>query len=111
MHINEKQSDQCLYPCPINNETDNFRTPLRRGRALSLSTSDIVGAEALGDRVKHTFDYHSRGYKGNTRGDFIHDAFLTLEQLLTQLPPHIALDIELSQSRSYPFSFLSTSEI
>jgi len=104
MHINNEQSDQRLSPCPINVETEYFRTPLRRRvRALSLSASDSVETEALRDRVKHTFDYNSRGYKGNTRGDFIHDAFVTFEQLLTQLPPHIGMDIELSQFRTYPF--------
>ncbi|KAH8784838.1 hypothetical protein F5882DRAFT_518383 [Hyaloscypha sp. PMI_1271] len=97
MHINNEQSDQRLSPCPINVETEYFRTPLRRRvRALSLSASDSVETEALRDRVKHTFDYNSRGYKGNTRGDFVHDAFVTFEQLLTQLPPHIGMDIELT---------------
>lgn len=47
-------------------------------------------------RVKQTFDYQCRGIKGNTRGDTIHDQFITLEQLLTTLPLSIGMDIEIS---------------
>lgn len=105
MHIDREQSNQCLAASAVDIETEHVKTPSRRGgRSLSSSTSDKIATRDLMDRVKHTFDYKSRGCKGNTRGDFIHDTFITFEQLLTQLPPHIGMDIELSQSRTYSFS-------
>jgi hypothetical protein len=69
-------------------------------RNLSLTSIDGLETEAFMARVKHTIDYKSRGCKGNTRGNFIHEAFITFEQLLTKLPPNIGLDIEISQSLS-----------
>jgi hypothetical protein len=88
MHISNEQSSQQLFAS---------LGKARKVRALSLSASDGVETEAFMARVKHTFDYNSRGFKGNTRGDFIHEAFTTLEQLLTKLPVHIGMDIEISQ--------------
>jgi len=50
------------------------------------------------ERMKHTVDYVSKGFKPNTRGDFIQDSFATLEELLTKLPGDIGFDIEISTS-------------
>ncbi|KAL8678176.1 MAG: hypothetical protein Q9186_005467, partial [Xanthomendoza sp. 1 TL-2023] len=71
-------------------------TPLSKQlRTLSVNTSTVVETETFMARIKHTFDYKSRGCKGNTRGDFIHDTYVTLEQLLRKLPSDIALNIEI----------------
>ncbi len=100
MHINHEQSDQRVSNVTSEAETANFKTPLRkRVRTLSVNASDGVETKAFMARVKHTFDYKSRGCKGNTRGDFIHDTFVTFEQLLRNLPPNIALNIEISKSQ------------
>lgn len=100
MHINNDQSDQRLSAVPCEADTEYFKTPLsRRVRTLSVNASDGVETKTFMARVKHTFDYNSRGCKGNTRGDFIHDTFVTFEQLLTNLPPNIALNIEISKSQ------------
>ena len=101
MHINNEQSDQRLSVEPGQAETEYFKTPLsRRVRTLSVNAGDGVKTKTFMDRVKHTFDYKSRGCKGNTRGDFIHDTFITFEQLLKSLPPDIALNIEISKSQT-----------
>lgn len=100
MHINNEQSDQCLSADPCEAETDFVKTPLsRRVRTLSVNPSDGVRTKAFIARVKHTLDYKSRGCKGNTRGNFIHERFVTLEQLLRNLPLNIALNIEISKSQ------------
>ena len=100
MHINNEQADRRLSAHPCQAETEYFKTPLsKRVRTLSVNASDDVEVKALMARFKHTFDYNSRGYKGNTRGDFIHDSFVTFEQLLRNLPPNIALNIEISESQ------------
>lgn len=101
MHIDNEQSDQRLSAVPCcEAETEYSKTPLsRKVRTLSVNANDGVETKAFMARVKHTFDFNSRGCKGNTRGDFIHDTFLTFEQLLRNLPPSIALNIELSTSQ------------
>lgn len=98
MQINSEQSDQhlCAPPCE---ETEYFKKPLsRKVRTLSVSASDSFESQAFEARIKHTFDYNSRGWKGNTRGEFIHEAYVTFEQLLRKLPLNIALNIEISKS-------------
>lgn len=101
MHINKEQSEQRLSADPCETETEYFKTPLsRRVRTLSVNASDGVETKAFMARVKHTLDYNSRGCKGNTRGDFIHDTFVTFEHVLRKLPPNIALDIEISKSQT-----------
>lgn len=100
MHINKEQSDQRLSADPCEAETEYFKTSLsRRVRTLSVNASDCVETKAFMARVKHTLDYNSRGCKGNTRGDFIHDTFVTFEHVLRKLPPNIALNIEISKSQ------------
>ncbi len=98
MHINNEKSDQRLSAVPCEAETEYFKTPMsKKVRTLSVNASDGVETKAFMARVKHTFDYKSRGCKGNTRGDFIHDTFVTFEQLLRDLPLNIALNIEISK--------------
>ena len=100
MHINNEQSDQRLSAVPCEADEEYFKTPLsRRVRTLSVNASDGVETKAFMARVKHTFDYNSRGCKGNTRGDFIHDPFVTFEQILRNLPSNIPLNIEISKSQ------------
>lgn len=100
MHINNEQSDQRLSAVPYEVETEYFKTPLsKKVRTLSINASDGVETKDFMARVKHTFDYNSRGCKGNTRGDFIHDTFITFEQLLRHLSSNIALNIEISKSQ------------
>ena len=76
-------------------------------RTLSLNVNDGVQSEAFKARIKQTFDFHSRGCKGNTRGDFIHDTYVTFEQLLKNLPLNIALNIEISKSHNLLHDFVA----
>jgi glycerophosphoryl diester phosphodiesterase len=102
-YISDAQSAQRAN-YSITHETECFKVPLsRRVRSRSLNPCDDTRTEDFMARVKHTFDYNSRGIKGNTRGDTIHDQFITLEQLLTTLPLSIGMDIEISM---FHFHFL-----
>lgn len=97
MHINNEQSDQRRSAVPCKADTEYPKTTLRKGlRTLSVDASDTIETKAFMARVKQTLDYKSRGCKGNTRGDFIRDTFVTFEQLLRKLPSDIALNIEIS---------------
>lgn len=48
--------------------------------------------------MQHTLEFQLKGFKGNTRGDYIHEPFTTLAEMLGELPVSIAFDIELSKS-------------
>lgn len=67
-------------------------------RARSLSRDQERGAKEVQDRMKHTVDFKIKGFKGNTRGDFIQDSFTTLEELLIELPKSLCLNVEFSRS-------------
>lgn len=74
------------------------KSPSKRVRSRSFNKSDESRTKAFRDRIKHTWDFQSTGYKGNTRGDYIHQPFTTLAEVLQRLPPSMPLDIELSKS-------------
>lgn len=68
----------------------------RTGRSSSLSHDHELGALGVQDRLKLTFDQR-KGWKANTRGAFIQDTLITLEELLADLPEEISLNAELSE--------------
>ena len=49
----------------------------------------------LDERMKHTRDFQAKGYKANTRGNFIQAPFATLEDLFRELPESVGFNIEL----------------
>ncbi|KAA8646328.1 uncharacterized protein ATNIH1004_007755 [Aspergillus tanneri] len=51
------------------------------------------------DRMKYTVDFMDKGFKPNTRGDFIQDSFATFEELLEKLPDTIGFNIEIKYPR------------
>ena len=65
-------------------------------RASSLTRDQGSGAAEIHARMKHTVDYKSKGFKPNTRGDFIQGSFATLEELLTEVPVSIGFNAEIS---------------
>ncbi|KAK8050430.1 hypothetical protein PG994_012160 [Apiospora phragmitis] len=65
----------------------------RRSRSLCGRQNPV--SNAMLQRMKHTVDYSIRNMKGNTRGDFIHDRFVTLRQLFEKFPEDVSFDIEL----------------
>lgn len=47
------------------------------------------------ERMKHTRDFKQKGYKGNSRGNFIQAPFATLEDLFRQIPENVGFNVEL----------------
>lgn len=76
-------------------ETERIQTD-RGTRSRSATRERERGAKEAQDRMKHTVDFMNKGFKPNTRGDFIQDSFTTLEELLVKLPKSIGFDIEIS---------------
>lgn len=66
-------------------------------RSRSVTRDAERGAEEVQDRMKHTVDFMSKGFKPNTRGDSIQGSFTTLEELLVALPESIGFNIEMSK--------------
>ena len=46
--------------------------------------------------MKHTRDFKIKGYKGNSRGNFIQAPFTTLEEMFKKLPESTGFNIEMS---------------
>ncbi|KAK3935169.1 Glycerophosphoryl diester phosphodiesterase family-domain-containing protein [Diplogelasinospora grovesii] len=70
-----------------------------RPRSRSLGRQFEAGAIQIRDRMKHTVDFKQKGFKPNTRGDFIQDSFATLREILLELPRDIGCDIEIKYPR------------
>ncbi|KJK61434.1 Glycerophosphodiester phosphodiesterase domain protein [Aspergillus parasiticus SU-1] len=68
-------------------------------RSRSLTKDYERGSREIRDRMKYTVDVVSKGFKPNTRGDFIQDSFTTLEELLEELPESISFNIEIKYPR------------
>jgi len=95
-----------------NKQLKKFRSnsPGPRQRSLSMDFpsgnsrhhNGVVNRDARGklinpmdERMKHTRDFKEKGYKANSRGNFIQAPFATLEDLFRQLPEHIGFNIEM----------------
>ena len=76
--------------------TVHSRAEPGRPRSRSVGRQFEAGAIQIRDRMKHTADFRSKGFKPNTRGDFIQDSFATIKEILVELPPGIGCDIEIS---------------
>lgn len=76
------------------------RNPLVRGRSYSMDNSKqknihTTHSNELSERMKHTRDFKMKGYKGNSRGNFIQSPFTTLEQMFKKLPEDTGFNIEM----------------
>ncbi|KAK7948693.1 uncharacterized protein PG986_009579 [Apiospora aurea] len=69
-------------------------SPGPRQRSLSMGFAGD-GSGELDERMKHTRDFKEKGYKGNSRGNFIQAPFATLEDLFRELPESVGFNIEL----------------
>ena len=49
----------------------------------------------MNERMKNTRDFKSKGFKANSRGNFIQAPFTTLEEMFITLPEHIGFNIEM----------------
>ena len=69
---------------------------------MSVGVSNVDDASDMRERMKHTRDFKKKGYKGNSRGNFIQAPFTTLEEMFKKLPESIGFNIEMSASFSCP---------
>ncbi|OPB39783.1 glycerophosphodiester phosphodiesterase GDE1 [Trichoderma guizhouense] len=70
----------------------NSFTP-QRSQSMGYAGSGLQ--QEMEERMKHTRDFKEKGYKANSRGNFIQAPFATLEDLFRKLPEHIGFNIEM----------------
>ncbi|CAK7201958.1 Glycerophosphocholine phosphodiesterase [Sporothrix eucalyptigena] len=73
---------------------NGYRVP-RRAMSMSLDDSQDKKRDDLNERMKHTRDFKAKGFKANSRGNFIQAPFATLEDLFKQLPQSVGFNIEM----------------
>ncbi|KAK5997903.1 Glycerophosphodiester phosphodiesterase GDE1 [Cladobotryum mycophilum] len=99
LHIN---SDTRRSQERSNGSKHNTHSPNSRVRSSSFAPKRSqsmgyagTGLQEMEERMKHTRDFKNKGYKANSRGNFIQAPFATLEDLFRKLPEHIGFNIEM----------------
>lgn len=69
----------------------------KRSLSMGYAGSGHAGSghADMEERMKHTRDFKEKGYKANSRGNFIQAPFATLEDLFRRLPEGIGFNMEL----------------
>jgi len=73
----------------------------RQHRSYSMGAPEDTPRSHLDDKMRHTRDYKEKGFKANTRGNFIQAPFTTLEEMFRKLPQSVSFNIEMK----YPMLF------
>lgn len=103
LHINpDKRRVVKEQPAAPEEEGSEVNGSSRRVRSNSFTPqrSHSMGFAGAGhaemeERMKHTRDFKEKGFKANSRGNFIQAPFATLEDLFRKLPEHIGFNIEM----------------
>lgn len=100
LHVNNATNRSSRPPSP---PTENPKLRIVRGmdRQRSLSMGHNLPEFDMAERMKHTRDFKEKGYKANSRGNFIQAPFTTLQEMLVTLPEHVSFNIEMK----YPMLF------
>ncbi|KAL2160391.1 hypothetical protein VTH06DRAFT_1564 [Thermothelomyces fergusii] len=79
--------------------TKRSNSPGPRQRSMSMdwttAGAQFASKQDMEERMKHTRDFKTKGYKANSRGNFIQAPFATLEELFRKLPTSVGFNIEL----------------
>ncbi|KAI1340013.1 glycerophosphodiester phosphodiesterase GDE1 [Xylariaceae sp. FL0016] len=106
LHINSEANSRSRPDSPprIQNGTNgtNGNDSGFRHRSMSVDLKKRP-KDNLDERMKYTLNYKKTGYKANTRGNFVQDAFATLEDLFKKVPENVGFNIEMK----YPMLFES----
>ncbi|TVY26164.1 Glycerophosphocholine phosphodiesterase [Lachnellula hyalina] len=94
LHVNDPTPRASRPPSPLK-ESPNFRVVRGMDRSRSLSLGHEVPDFEMADRMKHTRDFKKKGYKANSRGNFIQAPFTTLEEMFVKLDQNVGFNIEL----------------
>ncbi|RFU80833.1 ankyrin repeat-containing [Trichoderma arundinaceum] len=95
-HASDLQEPQSITPASLNTRSGVLHDPPPRRRAWSTGEESRLRTVQLRDRLRYTVDFQNKGFKPNTRGEFIQGSLTTLEELLVGLPTDIGFNIEMS---------------
>ncbi|POS80780.1 glycerophosphocholine phosphodiesterase Gde1 [Diaporthe helianthi] len=97
LHINpdaRRLNGKDMLNQQLKNLRENNDLPGRKQRSMSVGYG-VGETPAADERMKHTRDFKEKGYKGNSRGNFIQAPFATLEDLFRDLPSGVGFNIEM----------------
>ena len=101
LHINsdrsraaESRGEQSAHMESSHSRTRSNSFVPKRSQSMGYAGAG-AGYENMDERMKHTRDFKEKGFKGNTRGNFIQAPFATLEDLFRKLPENIGFNIEM----------------
>lgn len=97
-HASDLQEPQSITPATTDTRSGGSHVYPQRRRAWSTGEESRLRTAQLRDRLRYTVDFQSKGFKPNTRGDFIQGSLATLDELLMNLPEDIGFNIEMSTS-------------
>jgi glycerophosphodiester phosphodiesterase len=94
--------DDGHFPAPQHKQLNKARSnsPGPRQRSMSMDWpaaghQHLSKHRDMDERMKHTRDFKAKGFKANSRGNFIQAPFATLEDLFRKLPTSVGFNIEL----------------
>jgi glycerophosphodiester phosphodiesterase len=95
-HASDLQEPRGMAAVGLNITGHVLRDPPQKQRSWSTGEESKLLSAQLRHRLRHTVDFKNKGFKPNTRGDFVQGPLTTLEELLTGLPQGIGFNIEIS---------------
>ncbi|KAI0843943.1 glycerophosphodiester phosphodiesterase GDE1 [Daldinia vernicosa] len=109
LHINNESQPRSGNESPDKTRVDTngngVKEPGPRQRSLSVDLAKSVKS-SLDERMKYTLNFKKKGYKANTRGNFVQAPFATLEELFKKIPENVGFNIEMK----YPMLLESEKE-
>jgi len=94
LHVNESTPRPSRPPSPPK-EGPGFRVVRGAERVRSQSLGHGIPDYEMAERMKYTRDFKAKGYKANSRGNFIHAPFTTLEEMLKKIDGGVGFNIEM----------------
>ena len=98
LHVNDDRHTPraCRPSSPVSVATRAINgTDARKHRSLSLGDLAKGATSDMSERMKNTRDFKEKGFKANSRGNFIQAPFTTLEEMFIKLPEHIGFNVEM----------------
>ncbi|KAF4630518.1 hypothetical protein G7Y89_g7618 [Cudoniella acicularis] len=96
LHVNNVTPRPSRPPSPPKEkESPQFQVVRGSDRQRSLSLGPALPDYEMSERMKHTRDFKAKGYKANSRGNFIQAPFTTLEEMFVKLPENVGFNIEM----------------
>ena len=93
LHVNDVTPRASRPPSPPRYTKLNVVRGMDRQRSLSLGHE--LQDYNMAEKMKHTRDFKKKGFKANSRGNFIQAPFTTLEEMFLKIPENVGFNIEM----------------